>query len=210
MSRLLRGLAGCGIVLLAGCDQNNLARVGLQAGLEAVWGEPSAESLARSEHFEGAGIAFDYPAALRRRESVDEDGDRSWSFEYGMFELEVMAQNTPIGAQLYLDALSAMFQGGRRIDATDPRAGRTESLCGQRLTATTLRVKLMDDWSELEAFDLPAPEGEARLLVFDDEPLHGKPSAVARATRERVLATLRCDPAFPAATTAPDSDPATS
>ena len=30
MSRLLRVLAGCGIVLLAGCDQNNLARVGLQ------------------------------------------------------------------------------------------------------------------------------------------------------------------------------------
>jgi hypothetical protein len=189
-------IALAGLAALSGCDENNLARVGLRAGWEAVWGGPSEEALARSERFEGAGLAFDYPAALHRRESVDEDGDRTWSFEYGMFELEVYAPTSPIDSALYLSALSDMFQGGRRMDATDPASGRTESLCGQRLTATTLRIKLMDDWSELEAFDLPAPEGEARLLIFDDEPVDGRPSSVARATRERVLATLRCDPGF--------------
>jgi hypothetical protein len=188
---------------LSACDQNNLGRVALQAGWEATWGGPSDEALAQSEHFEGAGIAFDYPAVLRRRESVDEDGDRTWSFEYGMFELELYAPNTPVSSALYLSALSEMFQGGRRIDATDPAAGRTESLCGQSLTATTLRIKMMGDWSEQEAFDLPAPAGEARLLMFDDEPVGGKPSKVARATRERVLSTLRCDPTFlPVATDA--------
>ena len=189
-------IALASVATLAGCDENNLARVGLRAGWQAVWGGPSEEALARSEHFEGGGLAFDYPAALHRRESIDEDGDRTWSFEYGMFELEVYAPNSGVDSALYLSALSEMFQGGRRMDATDPTSGRTESLCGHRVTATTLRVKLMDDWSELEAFDLPAPEGEARLLIFDDEPEEGKPSSVARATRERVLATLRCDPNF--------------
>lgn len=186
---------------LSGCDQNNLGRVALQAGWEATWGGPSDEALARSEHFEGAGIAFDYPAALRRRESVDEDGDRTWSFEYGMFELELYAPKSPVQAEMYLSALSEMLQGGRRIDATDPAVGKTETLCGRPLTATTLRIKMMGDWSEQEAFDLPAPEGEARLLMFDDEPVDGKPSKVARATRERVLSTLRCDPAFQPADT---------
>ena len=54
----------------------------------------------------------------------------------------------------------------------------------------------MDDWSELEAFDLPSPAGEARLLIFYFETVNGNASAVARATRERVLTTLRCDPTF--------------
>jgi hypothetical protein len=171
---------------------------------DVVGGEPDAEELAPSARFEGAGIGFEHPKLLRRSVSRDDDGDPTWSFEHGMFELQLLAPSGELRGADYLGLLGSLFEGGRSVDAEAPGPGRTETICGHRITATRLRIKLMGDWSEQQAFDLPAPPGESRVLIFDDEPIDGKPSAVAAATWERVLGSLRCDPAF--VHTPPDSD----
>lgn len=181
---------------LAGCDANSGAGISARTAWDLLRGDPSEEALAPSSRFEGAGIAFDYPSVLRLREVVDEDGDRSWSFEHGMFELELSERKVPLRAADFLGLLGGMFEGGRSIDAKPLDAGRTEIICGHTLTAARLRLKLAGDWSELQGFDLPAPEGESRMLVFDDEPGGEHPSAVARATWQRVIGSLRCDPGF--------------
>jgi hypothetical protein len=113
-----------------------------------------------------------------------------------MFELQLLAPQGELRGADYLGLLGSLFEGGRSIDAEAPGPGRTETICGHRITATRLRIKLMGDWSEQQAFDLPAPPGESRVLIFDDEPVDGKPSAVAAATWERVLGSLRCDAAY--------------
>ncbi len=183
------------LLALTACD-DGIGRAAMGAFVDTLKGEPDAEELARSEKFDGAGIRFDYPAALRRRESSEDDGGRSWSFEYGLFELEMYAPTSEVRAADYLEMLGSFLEGGNSLDAEKIAPGRTETLCGHVITATKLRVKVMGDWSEYQAFDLPAPEGQARLLIFDDEPVNGQPSAAAKATWERVLASLECDAAF--------------
>lgn len=185
-----------GVLALAGCDANSGAGIAARTAWDLVRGDPSAAALAESARFEAAGIAFDYPAVLRLRERIEDDGDRSWSFEHGMFELELSERRLPLRAEAFLGLLGDMFEGGRRIDAKPLDDGRTETICGQRLTATRLRIRFAGDWSEMQGFDLPAPPGESRLLIFHDEPGGDHPSAVARATWERVLGSLRCDPEF--------------
>jgi hypothetical protein len=184
------------LLALAGCERNSSGGIFLHTAWDLLWGEPDAEALAPSRRFDEAGIAFDYPALLRRREETDDDGSRSWSLEHGMFELQLEARPDALSAADLLGTLGGMFEGGRSLDAEGPMPGRVASMCGQRLTALRLRLKIAGDWSELEGFDLPAPAGESRLLLFDDEPVGDRPSAVARATYERVLGSLRCDPAF--------------
>jgi hypothetical protein len=195
------------VSVLGGCDANSGAGIASRTAWDLLRGDPSEEALAQSARFEGGGIAFDYPGVLRLRESTDEDGDRSWSLEHGMFELEVSARKDELRAADFLGVLGDMFAGGRSIDSKPLDAGRTEVLCGHRMTATRLRMKVAGDWSELQGFDLPAPPGEARMLIFDDEPGGANPSAVARATWERVLGSLRCDPAFVLASDEPQDHP---
>ena len=164
----------------------------LNSAVDELRGPPSAESLARSAHFDGAGLAFDYPAVLRQRAETDDDGGREWNLEYGMYTLEVYAPKHEIAAADYLGAMQEVFGGGRSIDARALSEGEAVELCGAARTPVTIEVKLMGDWSRLEAFDLPAPAGESRLLIFDDELPTPNGTPLGRATRERVLATLRC------------------
>lgn len=184
------------IPLLAGCESGGTGSIFWHTVWDLLRGEPSEQALARSARFDEAGIAFDYPAVLRRRESIDEDGDRRWSLEYGMFELEMGAYRNDVRVADFLGLLGDMFAGGKRIDSEPLSDGATLTLCGSPVTATRLRLKLAGDWSELDGFDLPAPPGESRMLIFDDEPVAGKPSAIARATWKRVTASLHCDPRF--------------
>lgn len=183
-------------LLLAGCDRNGMGSMAWHTFWEVLWGAPDAQALKASTPFAGEGISFDRPAALREREEADDDGSHSWSFEHGMFELQLAAHRVPLRSADYLGLLGDMFEGGRSLDADGPMPGRTERLCGREVTATRLRLKIAGDWSEMQAFDLPAPPGEARLLVFDDEPVGDSPSPVAQATWSRVIGSLRCDPGF--------------
>jgi hypothetical protein len=185
----------CAALGMGGCSSEN-SGVFFDALADELRGAPDAEALAASARFDEDGIGFDHPALLRRRERSDENGARSWKLERGMFTLQLYAPRTPLRAADYLGVLADLLADGERLDAEPPTAGRTAMLCGHALTSTRIRLKMMGDWSEIEGFDLPAPAGQSRMLLFDDEPVDGKPSSVASATRERVLASLRCDPAF--------------
>ena len=160
--------------------------------VDELRGAPSASALEPSAHFDEAGIAFDYPAVLRRRDEVDDDGSRTYSLEYGMFTIELHAPTHGVDSALYLGAIVDVFEGGTRIDAEGPMPGRGALLCGEQRTATRIRLKMMGDWSEMEGFDLPSPDAHPRLLVFDDETLGQGNTPLALAAYERVFATLRC------------------
>ncbi len=80
-------------------------------------GEPSAEELAELEHFDQAGITFDYPALLRLRR--DSDGDAQWAMTRGDFEMEVYAQAVDMTAADYL-AFFAETMGGMKRQVPGP------------------------------------------------------------------------------------------
>lgn len=176
-----------------GRDVRRMAGVFGHSVFDELRGAPDEAALAQSRHFEEGGIAFDYPAVLRPRLDVGDAGDRSWHFEYGMFTLELSAPGSDIDADAYLGALADVFEGGTRIDAEGPMAGRAAVLCGEERVATRIRIKLIDSWSAMEGFDLPSLDGKPRILLFDDEEVRGAESALARATYVRVLGSLRCD-----------------
>jgi len=71
-------------------------------------------------------------------------------------------------------------------------AGDVVEFCGQHVEPVRLQLTLLDDPHEMKGYDLPAPDGEARFLVFDDALENNQPSAVAAATFAAVTATLRC------------------
>ena len=161
--------------------------------VDELRGAPDADDLQASAHFDEAGIAFDYPAVLRRREDVSESGSRTWSFEYGMFSLELYAPTYASDSATHLGVLADVFDiGGRSIDATAPEPGRQAMLCGESVTATRIGVKLVGDWSRQEGFDLPSPDGLPRMLIFDDELVRGENSPLAEATYARVFGSIRC------------------
>jgi hypothetical protein len=174
-------------LLLAGCDSGGLV---WNSAMDELRGPPSTKALSETAHFEGGGLAFDYPAVLRVREEMD--GGRQWKLEYGMYTLEVYAPKYEIAAADYLGTLQEVLAGGRSIDARPMTRGKPVALCGAPRTPVRVEIKMMGEWSRREAFDLPAPEGEARLLIFDDELLDPLGTALGRATRERVLGSLRC------------------
>lgn len=195
------------LVALGGCggDTRDTGGANDEPGTGAVvWntivdllgGEPDAEALAPRASFRGGGIAFEHPRLLRTTNEKDEDGTRTWSFEHGLFELELYAPTHELGAREYLESLGSVFDGMRSIHVEAVDDGRVATLCGREQRAARLRMRMLGDWSEYQAFDLPAPAGESRLLVFDDEPGGDDPSAVARATWEQVIESLQCDPDF--------------
>lgn len=177
-----------------GADARLFAGLFAHGVVDELRGAPDADDLQASAHFDEAGIAFDYPAVLRRREETSDNGSRTWSFEYGMFSLELYAPTYDSDSATHLGLLADMFDiGGRSVDADAPLPGRQATLCGEDLTATRIRVKLMGDWSQQEGFDLPSPDGlPPRMLIFDDELVRGENSRLAEATYARVLGSLRC------------------
>src|SRR5690606_27491471 len=96
----------------------------------------------------------------------------------------------------YLGILGGIFEGGRSMEAETIAPGRTDPPCGHRITATRLRIRIKGRWAEPPAIVLPAPSGDSCLLVVHDGPVDVSATAVAGATWERVVASLRCDPAF--------------
>lgn len=206
----------CAVLALAcaGCGPHGgTGSTGDRTAMSVFWnafwdelrGEPGAEALASSATFHGAGIRFDYPAVLRRSHERHEDGRRSWSFERGMFELQLVASPQPMSGADLLGMLGYVLDGGKTMQAGALEDGPSAWLCGHQITSSRLRLRILGDWSEQHAFDLPAPPGESRLLLFDDELVNDRGSAVGSATWERVLGSLQCDPAFlPAPVEAPE------
>lgn len=176
-----------------GADVRMFTGLFVHGMVDELRGAPDADDLVASASFDEAGIAFDYPAVLRRREETSDNGSRTWSFEYGMFSLELHAPSYDSDSATYLGLLADVFDiGGRSIDAEAPIPGRQTMLCGEDVTATRIRVKLMGDWSQQEGFDLPSPDGLPRMLIFDDELVRGENSRLAEATYARVFGSLRC------------------
>lgn len=175
-----------------GSDVRLFAGIVAHAMFDELRGAPSAAALQETRRFEQDGIAFDHPAVLRVRLDDSADNGRSWNMEYRMFKLELMTSDIGIDGATYLGTMADLLAGGRSLDAQGPMRGRTAMLCGEERTATRIRVKLLGDWSTMEAFDLPPLQGRTRTLVFDDEDVRGGQSALARATYERVLGSLQC------------------
>jgi hypothetical protein len=186
-----------------GADMRRFGGLFLHTLIDELRGAPDADDLLATARFDEAGIAFDYPAVLRRREEVNDGGSRTWSLEYGMFSLELYVPNYDGVAADHLGLLAEIFDGGRSIDAEGPTAGRRAVLCGEDIVATRIRLKLMGDWSQQEGFDLPSPDALPRILIFDDELVGGENSRLAQATYERVLGSLQC---ATAAMDSPDRD----
>lgn len=179
------------LLALAGCGTPE-GEIVWNSAVDELRGPPSEVALRQSARFVGGGLSFDYPAVLRLRPDFDPDGDRSWKLEYGMFTLEVRALRSPLSADDLLGTFESTFAGGDSFHAEARSSGEPIMLCGQPRTPVTLRLRMMGDWSRMTAIDLPAPEGESRMLVFDDELVAGEPSALGQATFDRVTRSLAC------------------
>lgn len=162
------------------------------AFVDALRGAPGRAELARVQSFAEDGLAFDVPAALRRTEKRLPSA-REWSFARGGFELEVHDGEGRYSVADVLGTLADTLAGGKHVAAVGPEAGRKVTLCGREVESVRARIRVMDEWTAYEGFDLPASEGRVRWLLFQDELRDGQPSATARATYAAVLASLRCD-----------------
>jgi len=166
-----------------------------QAMRDALAGAPDASALAERRRFEAAGITFEYPAPLHL--TSDPDGDPNWTLTYGDFDLDVyaFAHESPNSAD-YLGALESVL-GTERANVETPSDGEPVTWCGRRITPVRMRLTLFGDRHDFRGYDLPAPAGETRFLIFDDVLEHGKRSQIAEATFVAVAATLRCSAADP-------------
>jgi len=168
--------------------EKSTARTLWNAFWDELAGKPDARALSERRHFNQAGISFDYPAALHVER--DSKGDL-WRLGYGDFELEVHeSAHAAVSAAALFDGLSEVF--GHRAQPGTAAAGDVVEFCGQHVEPVRLQLTLLDDPHEMKGYDLPAPDGEARFLVFDDALENNQPSAVAAATFAAVTATLRC------------------
>ena len=166
-----------------------------QAMRDAVAGAPDASSLAERRRFEGAGITFEYPAPLHL--TRDPDGDQNWTLTYGDFDLDVYAYaHASPGSADYLAALESVL-GTERANVETPADGESVTWCGREIKPVRMRLTLLGDRHDFRGYDLPAPEGETRFLIFDDVLEHGKRSQTADATFAAVAATLRCSTSEP-------------
>lgn len=164
----------------------------VQAMADELRGAPGDAALAASRRFDAAGLRFDYPAALRLREDSAADGHRTWTLEYGQFTLDVHAADYDLTAVDYLDTLGDVVSGWRIPIEAVPATARTPALCGAPREMAQLRMKIVGEVSHLDAFDLPAPPGQSRIVVIEDTWRQGRLSPLAQATRDRLFATLRC------------------
>jgi len=143
-------------------------------------------SLRDRAHFEEAGVAFDYPAALRVMR--DEDGHPWWTLTRGDFKLDVYAPpHIGVGA---LDVLVERY-GDDRHEVERVR-GEPVLWCGREFQPVHIRLTVFGNRREMRGYDLPAPAGETRFLIFDDVLVNGKRSKTAEVTFAAVAATLRC------------------
>ena len=161
-----------------------------RAARDAIAGAPAASALSERRRFEAAGISFEYPAPLHL--ACDADGDPNWTLTYGDFDLDVYAfaqEGTDAGA--YLGALESVL-GTERAKVETPADGEPVSWCGREITPVRMRLTLFGDRHDFRGYDLPAPAGETRFLIFDDVLVNGKRSQTAEVTFAAVAATLRC------------------
>jgi hypothetical protein len=161
-----------------------------RAARDAIAGAPDARALSERRRFEAAGISFEYPAPLHL--TRDADGDPNWTLTYGDFDLDVYAfaqEGTDAGA--YLGALESVL-GTERANVETPADGESVTWCGRAITPVRMRLTLFGDRHDFRGYDLPAPAGETRFLIFDDVLVNGKRSKTAEVTFAAVAATLRC------------------
>lgn len=161
-----------------------------RAARDAIAGAPDARALAERRRFEAAGISFEYPAPLHL--TRDADGDPNWTLTYGDFDLDVyaFALEGPDAGD-YLGALESVL-GTERANVETPADDEPVTWCGREITPVRMRLTLFGDHHDFRGYDLPAPEGETRFLVFDDVLVNGKRSKTAEVTFAAVAATLRC------------------
>ena len=156
---------------------------------ELLDGMPSDEALAKTARYDRGGLRFDYPAVLRMREHEGEV-----SLEYGLYELEVIP-SSPTSPKEYFDTLAEAFSYG---DGEVKRMqGPAFAACGGKPKPTELIDLVVDgERTTYEAVTLPPGiGGNWRYVIFQDDWIDGTGpnSAIAVATRERVLASLECD-----------------
>jgi|GEM_PF-3350279 len=150
-------------------------------------GPPTAKALGERRHFEQAGIAFDYPAPLRM--AVGNDGDK-WTLTYGDFDLELHAPKVEMGSGDYIGLLADVLDSERaRVEAL---AGMAVTWCGQEIKPVHMRFTMFGDRHDMRGYDMPAPDGEARFIVFDDVLVDGKSSAVSEAAFALLASTIQC------------------
>jgi len=160
------------------------------AARDAIAGPPDEKALLERRHFEQAGIAFDYPAPLHV--TSDADGDPNWTLTYGDFDLDVYAYaQGNIDAADYLGALESVL-GTERANVETSVDTAPVMWCGRKITPVRMRLTLFGDRHDFRGYDLPAPAGETRFLIFDDVLVNGKNSSTAEAAFAAVAASLRC------------------
>jgi hypothetical protein len=204
-SRLARSafVVAAGVCAIAGAAESTAEKptrqsrwnIFWQAMRDAVAGAPDASALAERRRFDAAGITFEYPAPLHL--TRDPDGDPNWTLTYGDFDLDVYAyaHASPDSAD-YLAALESVL-GTERAHVETPADGETVTWCGREIKPVRMRLTLFGDRHDFRGYDLPAPAGETRFLIFDDVLENGKLSKTAEATFAAVAATLRCSASEP-------------
>lgn len=159
------------------------------AFVDEIAGPPGAEALKALESFSEAGIAFDYPAVLRVNYDAE---DRRWRLWRGDFELEVHAGEYREGhAQHLLDMMGSVLHDGD-APAVAPESVPALSLCGRDVPGWRLRLTFLGDPHEYLIYTLQLAEADARLFIFDDLLVAGKPSLLREATLDALRKSLRC------------------
>lgn len=196
-----RALLACAAVLAAGCSDGSKQQAEPAIEQESMWGifwaafsdelagQPSDDDLKAAARFEQAGIAFEHPALLRVR-SDDDVETPTWSLSRGDFELELHAPKGDVSADDYIGLLAEMAGGDDAIDYAEKT--HPVDWCGRRIEATEVSFELFGDVHVFTGFDLPAPEGESRYLVFDDVLIGGQPSKVFTRTLEMMKTSVTC------------------
>jgi hypothetical protein len=166
------------------------------AFVDEIVGPPDAEAVKPRERFDEAGIAFDYPAVLRVHYDAE---DKQWRLWRGDFELEVHVGTYSEGhAQRLLEMMGGILHDGD-TPTPAPESVPALSLCGRDAPGWRTRLTFIGEPHEYLIYTLQLADTDARLFVFDDLLVDGKPSLLREAALHALRTTLRCDAKLPSA-----------
>ena len=143
---------------------------------------------AATRHFSYGGLQFDYPATFSF-EYEKEEGYRNWTIAGKSTKILYFVVANSFTSEAYAEEMQRQF--GEAQTVLTPIRGNfgKKAVTGHRIQANVSGVEIIQD-----AYNIPAPQGESRLLVLQDcDPKRAESKEEPTQVLKLLTQTMQCD-----------------